>query len=153
LAGGIDADLQAAGITTIERIAGADRYETSYLLAQRAIELGGAPFNTWAVTGGDFADALSSGPAVASTGGVMIMVDGQDLERSPGAVQYFTDLRYTAPLVTYVGGFAAISQLVEEQVFGVLIGQGDQGGDPDGGSGGSGGEPAPTSDPGGEPEG
>ncbi len=115
-------DLTGRGVA-VERIAGADRYETSYLLAQRAIGYGGVPFNTWMVTGTDFPDALSAASAVVSTGGVMIMGDGQDITRSAGAVQYFTDLRYTAPLVTYVGGFAAISQMVEEQVFGILIGQ------------------------------
>jgi putative cell wall-binding protein len=111
-------------VTTVERIAGADRYETSYLLAQRAIGMGACTCNTWVVTGTDFPDALSAAPAVAWTGGVMVMADGQDVTRSPAAVQYFTDIQYTAPFVTFVGGFAAISQTVEEQVFGILIGQG-----------------------------
>ncbi|MGI9018648.1 MAG: cell wall-binding repeat-containing protein, partial [Euzebya sp.] len=134
-------DIASRGIS-VERIAGDNRYDTSYLLAQRAIDLGGVPFNTWMVTGLDFPDALSTAPAVVATGGVMIMGDGQDVYASPAAVQYFTDLQYTAPFVTFVGGFAAISQTVEEQVFGILIGQ------PAGGEGEPGSPtPQPTSQP------
>lgn len=141
-------DLAGRGIN-VERVAGADRYETSYLLAQRAIELGGVPFNSWMVTGLAFPDALSAAPAVVATGGVMIMGNGQDVTASPAAVQYFTDLQYTAPLVTFVGGFAAISQMVEEQVFGILIGPQPDSGDSGGGESGGGGseEPVPTATP------
>ncbi len=152
----VEDDLIGRGIA-VERVAGADRYETSYLLAQRALELGGQSFNTWMVTGTAFADALSSAPAVVSTGGVMIMGDGQDITRSPAAVRYFEDLVYTAPLVTYAGGFAAISQMVEEQVFGILIGNGPDGGPPpEGGEGVAVGEPngpgAPPPDEGPNPQ-
>jgi putative cell wall-binding protein len=128
----------------VERIAGATRYETSVLLARRAVELGACTCNTWVVTGRAFPDALSAGPAVAWTGGVLVMVDGEDLAGSPPAADHFASLAQTAPVVTFVGGFEAISQQVEEQVFGLLVGPVGGGGQP---------PPEPTPEPAPEPSG
>ncbi|CAN5170922.1 hypothetical protein BH23ACT9_BH23ACT9_21350 [soil metagenome] len=131
IAGGTTAVSQAVadevvtlGIT-IERIAGASRDETAYLLAQRAIELGAFPGTTWLVTANNFPDALAAAPAVVATGGVMIMGDGTDIYRTPGAVRHLTDIQSTGPVIAFVGGFSALSPQVEDQVFDILVGGGE----------------------------
>ncbi|TDB37988.1 MAG: cell wall-binding repeat-containing protein [Actinobacteria bacterium] len=71
----IETDLEAAGVAAanIERIAGADRYETSALVAYRVVELSGQP--GWAVvaTGENYPDALAASPWAGALGAPIML--------------------------------------------------------------------------------
>jgi len=59
--------------TTVERVAGADRFETSRMLAERAFASATSAF---VATGLRFPDALAAGPAAAASSGPVLLVDG-----------------------------------------------------------------------------
>lgn len=59
--------------TTVDRLAGADRYETSRLIAAYAFDASGSAF---IATGRAFPDALTAGSAAGSIGAPVILVDG-----------------------------------------------------------------------------
>lgn len=117
----VTADLTGRGVA-VEQIAGASRYDTAVAIARRAVEQGAQPTLLWLVRGGSFPDALAAAAPVALTGGVMLMVDPADLHASPATAGFLAELARTAPLVNVVGGEAAISTTVEQQVVEVLVG-------------------------------
>jgi putative cell wall-binding protein len=114
------AQLRAAGLT-VDRVAGATRYDTSVAVGHRALEAGADPGRVWLVTGHGYADALAAGSAAASAGGVLLLVDGRRLDRSPAVQDWLADLAGYGS-VTLVGGPAAISFDVEQQVAELLGG-------------------------------
>ncbi|WP_281440015.1 cell wall-binding repeat-containing protein [Agrococcus sp. SCSIO52902] len=59
---------------TVDRVGGADRYETSRLIAQYAFEEGSA--NAFVATGRNYPDALSAGAAAGSIDAPILLVDG-----------------------------------------------------------------------------
>jgi putative cell wall-binding protein/Tol biopolymer transport system component len=61
----------------VDRLAGEDRYATSARVAEAAVQAGMAAHRPWLVTGRVFPDALAAGPAAASDGGVLRLVDGR----------------------------------------------------------------------------
>lgn len=63
-----------ATVAPVQRIAGADRYETSRALAKASPAKSGTSF---VATGRDFPDALSASPAAAKQGGPVILLDGK----------------------------------------------------------------------------
>lgn len=85
----------------VERVAGADRYETSVAVARMVAE----PTQVLIAAGeaGRFADALTAGSAAAATGGVVVLTDG---ERVPPAVRSYLDEHDDVPQHG-VGGPAA----------------------------------------------
>ena len=117
----VAADLGARGVA-VERVAGTSRYDTAVAMARRAVQQGAQPSLLWLVSGNDFPDALAAAAPVALTGGVMLMVDRDDLSRSPATAGFLAELARTAPLVNVVGGEAAISSTTEQQVVEVLVG-------------------------------
>lgn len=88
----------------VERVAGATRYETSRAVAERSVGAGMDPAATWLSSGGTWPDALSAGPAVAAAGGVLLLVDGADLDHSPPAQTWLTTYADEIQQVTVVGG-------------------------------------------------
>jgi putative cell wall-binding protein len=97
--------------TTVQRVAGADRFATSRALVRSAFP-GTAPVVSLA-TGLDFPDALSAGAAAAKAGGPVLLVNG-----ASGALDAETValLRQLAPsTITLVGGTAAIHPGVATQ--------------------------------------
>jgi putative cell wall-binding protein/peptidoglycan/xylan/chitin deacetylase (PgdA/CDA1 family) len=66
---------QLALLGAVQRIAGADRYETSRLIATNAFGASGAA-TAYVATGTNFPDALSAAPAAAKANGPMILVPG-----------------------------------------------------------------------------
>lgn len=110
------AAVEATG-ARVERVAGATRYETSFLLAQRAVAAGGSEFNTWFATGLNFPDALAAGPAVARTNGVLLLLDGQNFEAAPPVRQWLEPLVRRGAVITLLGGPSAISPGVQEVIF------------------------------------
>lgn len=91
---------------SIERIAGADRYETSRLLALSAFSDGAE--RIFVASGSTFPDALSAGPAAARDGGPVVLVRGTAAEADAPTRDLVTTLG--APPVAIVGGYAAVSQ-------------------------------------------
>lgn len=97
-------------------IAGANRYETSALIALRGADAHLDQRRLWLATGDNFPDSLSGGAAVAQNGGVLLLVPRDDLDNAPAsvdAIRRFSD-RYHH--VRLIGGTAAISDAVVDQV-------------------------------------
>lgn len=92
------------------RVFGADRVETSVAASQRAFPAGAKV--AFVVSGADFADALSGGPAAARAQGPILLTDPRAL--SP-AVQ--RELQRLRPQRVYIlGGPAAVSTSVATQI-------------------------------------
>lgn len=90
---------------TVERIAGADRYETSVALSQFAFPTAPVVF---LASGADFPDALSAGPAAAHLGGPLLLTSKSAL---PSAVA--SEIRRLGPTrVVVVGGPAVVDDAV-----------------------------------------
>ncbi len=123
------AELFDAGFS-VQRLAGADRYETSLAVAAVAIGVGMTLSETWVATGRSYPDALAAGPAAARTGRVMVLVDGQQLsaESRTWFEQHATDIS----AMTIAGGAAAISTPVEDEMLQTI----NNSDDPDGAAGG-----------------
>ena len=70
LSSGVVADLVAAGVSAgnIERIAGANRYETSALVADKVVEISGQPEWVAISTGENYPDAISVSPWAGALG-------------------------------------------------------------------------------------
>ncbi|UNX55741.1 cell wall-binding repeat-containing protein [Georgenia sp. TF02-10] len=70
------------GLTT-ERVSGANRYQTAYLLAQEAVSYGiaeGEYPNIFLASGTNFPDALAAGAAAAEHSGVVLLTQANGLE-------------------------------------------------------------------------
>ncbi len=57
----------------VKGIAGADRYETSTLLADTAIAAGLTEQRIWLATGANYPDALAAGPSIVANGGLLLL--------------------------------------------------------------------------------
>ncbi|QCR18551.1 cell wall-binding repeat-containing protein [Agrococcus sp. SGAir0287] len=90
---------------TVDRISGADRYETSRLIAEYAFGEGAG--SAFIATGRSFPDALTAGAAGGAIGAPVLLVDGlsADLDAATGAT--LDGLGVTSTLVA--GGTAAVS--------------------------------------------
>jgi len=102
--------LKTAGIATIERIYGADRYETSVKIAQKVGNTGKAVL----ATGSDFPDALSISGIAAKLGMPILLTDKNTLPASVSS--YFQGSTITQTYV--VGGIGVISDNVAASVLG-----------------------------------
>ena len=102
--------LKAAGIATIERIYGADRYETSVKIAEKIGNTGKAVL----ATGSDFPDALSISGIAAKLGMPILLTDKNTLPASVSS--YFQASTFTQTYV--VGGTGVISDAVSDSVPG-----------------------------------
>jgi len=60
-------------VPEVVRVAGADRYATSAIAAQRAVAAGRRAEAAYIATGSGYADALAAGPAAALSGGVIVL--------------------------------------------------------------------------------
>lgn len=103
---------QAVG-GTANRIAGSDRFDTSYRVALAARAAGMSESSTWVATGLNFPDALAAGAAVAKEGGILLLVHGQDYAASPRVKEWMTAFRDQIESVSIAGGPAAVSTAVE----------------------------------------
>ena len=69
----------------VVRLFGADRYETSVVIARQGL---GSPSTVFLTRGDDFPDALPAGPAAATTGGAVLLTAGGEL---PASVRAYLD--------------------------------------------------------------
>ena len=105
----------------VTREAGASRYATSVKIAQRSVAAGASTRDLWFATGLTFPDALTAGPAVARSGGVLLLVHGQDPAGGQEVYDYLSGLKGSeVQRAWFVGGTAAISDPVAQRVAGSL---------------------------------
>lgn len=112
----MDPDDDGVSDVSVSRIAGADRYDTSRLVADVAVSAGADPSRAWLASGTSWPDALATGPAVAARGGVLLLIDGGDLGGSPAVAAWLTQHAPSLEEVVLVGGGASINGHAEEQV-------------------------------------
>ncbi|MGH9157481.1 MAG: S8 family serine peptidase [Acidimicrobiales bacterium] len=98
---------------TVTRLAGATRWDTSRLVADRALAVGMGANRLWLATGRDWPDALAAGPAAAAKAAVVLLVDGRDLAASPAASTWLSGQRSRFQEVVLVGGTTSITPEVE----------------------------------------
>ncbi|MDP2402011.1 MAG: cell wall-binding repeat-containing protein, partial [Actinomycetota bacterium] len=92
----------------VSRIAGTDRYDTSAKIAQRVVELRGAPSRAVLASGETFADALAASPYAARRGYPVLLTPGATTKSTITA--FLQSLRPDELIV--VGGEAAVSTSV-----------------------------------------
>jgi len=106
--------LQAEGIETIERISGADRYETSVKIAEKIKDTNGDSNSVVLATGSDFPDALSVSGIAANLGMPILLSDQDSL---PSSVSNYLQANADTITTTYiVGGTGVISESVTDRV-------------------------------------
>ncbi|GAA2175217.1 hypothetical protein GCM10009846_24260 [Agrococcus versicolor] len=99
----------------VTRIGGADRYEVSRNIADRAFADIGAAF---LVTGATFADALTAGPAAASIDAPVLLVQGSQQDLDAATLETLDELGVSR---TYVAGGPAS---VSNAIVGALVTEG-----------------------------
>ncbi|HEX2027462.1 MAG TPA: cell wall-binding repeat-containing protein, partial [Nitriliruptorales bacterium] len=115
-----DPDGDGTAQVAVERVAGPSRYDTSWLVADRTAAAGGDATSLWAATGRGWPDALAAGPAVAATGGVLLLVDGRDVLGAPATWGWVADRAGSVASLRLVGGDAAIAAHVARSAQRVL---------------------------------
>ncbi|MBN9188430.1 MAG: cell wall-binding repeat-containing protein [Microbacterium sp.] len=99
----------------VTRIGGADRFETSRLLAQAA----GASANVYIVTGRDFPDALSAAAPAGQQNRPIILVDGSQPTLDAATVTLLQSQHVTSAAL--VGGPAVVSAGIATQLASLRI--------------------------------
>ena len=146
LAPSVQTALEAKGYL-VERIAGANRYETAVAVAEKI----GVPQNILVASGQNFPDALASGPAAAWAHGVVVLTDdarmpsvtADYLASQPEAFKYAVggQAAAAAPAITPIVGLDRYetARLVAETFFELPLGVGISNGSyfPDALSGGA----------------
>ncbi len=107
--GGVVRELQAAGYT-VRRLGGATRYHTAVLVANKVAEIAGVGFThkAFLVSGTNYADALSVGPVVYSSGRPVLLTTATYLH--PASATAISRLGITN--VSVVGGTASVGGAV-----------------------------------------
>ncbi len=108
---GVVTDLQALGVTKIERVAGATRYETANAVARRCTVAKGSPAGTvcFVATGMNFPDALAAAPIAATHGWPIFLVGPKGLSAS--TLDAMSDIGISE--VRILGGTDVVSSGVE----------------------------------------
>ncbi|SFS18646.1 Putative cell wall binding repeat 2 [Agrococcus baldri] len=96
-----------AELAPVTRLAGANRYETSALIAQHAFTDGAG--TAFIATGRGFPDALAAGPVAAMQGAPILLVDGNGTA-SPATLAALDALGATT--LTVVGGIPSVATAV-----------------------------------------
>lgn len=104
----------------VERLAGETRYATSVAVAEAALARGITPGVTWVATGTDFPDALVAGAAAGRDGGLLMLVDGADLDTSAPTRDFIAAHAGDIDTLRIAGGPAAVSAAVESDLAALL---------------------------------
>lgn len=118
----VEAGLQAEG-RTVRRLSGASRHATALAVADAGLPVGLGPSQLWLADATRFPDALASGPAVAATGGVLLLVDGARLGAVPAVGDWLRAHKAELSRIVFLGGTAAIAGGADAQFESVLAGQ------------------------------
>ena len=76
---GVEASI-GGHVDTVERLSGANRWETAVAVADATVDAGVDPDPVWVATGWNWPDGLAAGAAAAAEEGVLALVDGDDLD-------------------------------------------------------------------------
>ncbi|QBI20742.1 hypothetical protein ER308_15010 [Egibacter rhizosphaerae] len=109
-------DDATAGLDVARRLAGADRWGTTVAVLDAAIAVGADPDQAWIATGRDWPDGLTAGAAAAATGGVLVLVDGGDLDASAATREWLTD--HAPDRLRITGGSEIVTPTVVEALSG-----------------------------------
>lgn len=110
------ADEVAGMVPTVDRVAGATRYDTAIAVARQGLDEHGYTGSVWIASGRSWPDALVAGPAVARDGGVLVLSDPTLMAHSPQTAGFLDGQRGFATTAHLVGGAAALSEGVAESV-------------------------------------
>jgi Tol biopolymer transport system component len=117
-------DLRAAGVTTVTRLSGRDRFATAAVIADELADVAGEPARVYVVEGmhadrnRGWPDALSASGLAVHTGEPILLVTRDDL---PAATADALAAN-AAARVTIVGGTAAVSDAVAASVAELVAG-------------------------------
>ena len=113
---GVEQDLRGRGYT-VRRLSGDSRYATSRAVADEVLtKLGGGSRPLVVATGKDFPDALAAGALAARLDGPLLLAPQCRLEDSPPTAEFLSANRARLERAALVGGRAALSDRVAEQV-------------------------------------
>lgn len=114
---GVARELADLGLD-VARTGGETRYHTSWLVAELSVAEGMSPTTPWLTIGSNWPDSLAAGPAAAASGGVLLLIDGQDLLASEGSLEF---LEPNSPLdiARLVGGPDVITPAVRMRIEGL----------------------------------
>jgi putative cell wall-binding protein len=107
-------------VAAVDRASGADRYTTSAVVVERALEAGAWSRTLWLATGTKFPDALVAGAVVGQDGGILQLVYGPQLDAAPSTMASLIDRGNRTNRAILLGGSAAISELSQQQLEVVL---------------------------------
>lgn len=107
--------------TTIKRLAGNDRFETTGAVIN---EFAASPNTIYIANGFNFADALAGSALAAKTGDPILLVDNNSTTLSPAIKTYLKQLRDsgTRPMVRTLGGEGVVPASLVQQVQNILMG-------------------------------
>ncbi|MGI9016980.1 MAG: choice-of-anchor P family protein [Euzebya sp.] len=117
----VEAELVSDGYD-ITRLAGPERYATSIAVHAEAVRLGAGLSRMWVASGADFPDALTGGIASFVDSSALTLVAPDTLDSSPASRDYIDSLKGDIDTAVIVGGPAAISNQVEEELRAILGG-------------------------------
>jgi len=101
----------------VRRLAGETSYATSRAVAAEVLAgLPSGPVTLVAATGGDFPDALAAGALTAKVDGMLLLTPPCSLDDVASNRQFLADNRVRLADALLVGGRAALSELVREQL-------------------------------------
>lgn len=106
-----------AAIATVQRIGGSDVYATSAAVADLAERSGLRTARLWIANGITWPDALVSGPAIARSEGVLVLVDREDLARSPATRDWIFDRSGIVEELRVLGGEIALAPSVVDAIL------------------------------------
>lgn len=105
---------------TVRRLGGNDRYETSVLAAEEALDRGASASDVWLATGRNFPDGLAAGTAAGTSGGVLALIDGIEPSRSVVTTAFLANRVRSIDQVSLAGGHAVITEDARAAVRDVL---------------------------------
>ena len=115
-----DPDGDGTRQVSVTRVGGTTRWDTSRLVADRALAAGAGAHRLWIATGRDWPDALAAGPAAAAKAAVTLLVDGQDLAASPPASAWLAAQNRRFLEVVLVGGTSSTTADTEAGLTALL---------------------------------
>lgn len=110
-------------VDRVTRLAGADRYATSAVVADEAVSRGHQATEAWLATGRNWPDGLVAGAAAGTAGVPLLLIDGQDLSGSVASAAWLQAHAAELDRVHLVGGTAAIGMQVEMALRNMLEGR------------------------------
>jgi hypothetical protein len=104
--------VQTAGAIALDRVSGADRYETAVAVSEYAVDMGWSRWDvTGLATGAHFADALSGGAGIGRVDGVLLLTDPVSL--SPATASALSTYALDITRLDVLGGPSALSNSVK----------------------------------------